>query len=96
MLFAFLRKYFFETAWVKGRHLHINGKESVWCWKLHLYYFLSSELLFRRLRDAVCIWLLLNREGTGKAKLEQNNEENVQEERSGILCLASRGCALHA
>lgn len=27
--FAFLRKYFFETARVKGRHLHINGKESV-------------------------------------------------------------------
>ena len=49
MLFAFLRKHFFETAWVKGHYLHINGKESVRCWKLHLYYFLSSELLLERL-----------------------------------------------
>ena len=70
MLFAFLRNHFFETAWVKGHYLHINGKESVRCWKLHLYYFLSSELLLERLGDVACVWLLLNRESTSEADLE--------------------------
>lgn len=70
MLFAFLRKHFFETAWVKGHYLHINGKESVRCWKLHLYYFLSSELLLERLGDVACVWLLLNRESTSEGDLE--------------------------